>query len=61
MAVNHFAVTPPQAGDSETKFYNRGAHAVHDRIIFARVVRVWGQFVDRPRMDFHYVLSGQSV
>jgi hypothetical protein len=51
MAVNHFAVAAHQTRNLETKFTNAAAHAVHSRIVLARVARVKDQLVDGPDLD----------
>src|ERR1035438_802062 len=57
MAVNHLTVAADQTRDFETKFADTAAHAIHRRVVLARVAGVKDQLVDGPHLDFRRYFS----
>jgi hypothetical protein len=51
MAVHDLAVAAGEYWDLETKLADRRAHAIHDRVVLARVARVENEFIYWPVFD----------
>jgi hypothetical protein len=53
VTIDHFAIAANQTRNLKAKLTNAAAHAIHRRIVLARVARIKDQPVDGPGLDFH--------
>jgi hypothetical protein len=51
MTVDDFAVAAGAFRDFEAKLPDAAAHAIHGRVVFARVARIENEFVNWPQLD----------
>ena len=56
MAIHNFAVAANEARNLEAELADRGAHAIHGGVVFARIARILDEAIDGP--NFNVLRSG---